>query len=132
MKKRVIKFRYFCNRTKRYLTTDNMPTYGEDAQFFELDGSGKSVFEQFTGLKDKDGIEVFEGDVIRVNDKNQYGKIKKLIYEVQFIDSSFMCILINGDRKYKNIYPKSLKNQPNIEVIGNIHENNENSDLLNN
>jgi len=128
MKKRIIKFRYFCNRTKRYLTTDNMPTCGEDVQYFELYGKGKSVFEQFTGLIDKDGVEVFEGDIIRVNDKNRYGKIKTLIYTVEFIESSFMCILINDERKYKEIYPKSLKNQPNIEVVGNVHEN---SELLN-
>ena len=56
-----------------------------------------------------------------MNDVNNYGKTKKLKYAIQFINCSFMAILKNT--MYENVYPKSLNNQPNIEVIGNIHEN---------
>ncbi len=79
------------------------------------------TFLEFTGLKDKDGKEIYEGDIVRVNDENRYGKIKTLVYCVAFINSSCVCILF--DSKYPEVYPKSLKNQPNIEIIGNVFEN---------
>ena len=80
------------------------------------------IFEvmQFTGLKDRKGIDIYEGDIVLANDKNAYGKEKKLIYKIEFIKGSFMCILI--DKRYDSVYPKSMKNLPKIEVIGNIYE----------
>lgn len=87
-----------------------------------------SKLMQYTGLRDKKGVEIYEGDIIYLNDQNNI---------IQFIDSSFMLIGLHKDRYLKNYseikrYLKhtTLANSGNIttlKVIGNIHEN---SDLL--
>lgn len=86
------------------------------------------VFEQYTGLKDKNGKEIFEGDIIAVN-----GKYPKII---EYSDKDFGFVMINIS-DLKNAEWMEIKQSPSacwfndfkreIEIIGNIHEN---KDLL--
>ena len=101
-------------------TNRNKMCYGYETYIADAEQNDYPLM-QFTGLKDKNGKEVFEGDILMVNDKNAYGKVKKLQYKVEFIEGAFMCVLI--DKKYDKVFPKSMKNQPNMEVIGNVFEN---------
>lgn len=67
---------------------------------------------QYTGVKDKNGVKIFEGDII--NDLD-YG------YMVcKYINGSFIWQSI----KYK-LDIKFFSYIPNVEVIGNIYENND-------
>jgi uncharacterized phage protein (TIGR01671 family) len=69
-----------------------------------------NVFEQYTGLYDKNGKEIYEGDILKDKRTGDIGPVEWDDYEAGFM------------WMHPKMYHASMGN---LEVIGNIHESKE-------
>jgi len=87
---------------------------------------------QFTGLKDKNGREIYEGDILREPAKNDWDAVNYAAYEVFFHDGDEAYVNIGFQMNRMHFYgsvcggsllmsflPKWTKR---LEIIGNIHD----------
>ena len=90
----------------------------DDIDAYEVHDDKKYSLMQFTGLTDKNGKEIYEGDLLKHN---------KNIFKVRFSSNQFVLLL--RDIRKNNMNWRSLEWANNvqkyIEIIGNIHGNEE-------
>lgn len=108
-------------RFKFRVWNDMQKCYSPDDHYIDEDGqlntSGKYIIEQCTGLKDKNGQLIYEGDILKPNSNTI---TKEVVYE----DGSYWA----KDTIYfhdKCHIIQKLIDECGYEIVGNIHENEE-------
>lgn len=83
-------------------------------------GHGSSVnpdtVGQFTGLRDSEGKEIYEGDIVKYFDTDEFWIVG---YEVDF----GRLIIYSAKDRYSNYGAFGLKDSKMVTVIGNNHDN---------
>ena len=126
---REIKFRIYRKKTKEMIGVDKLDIKKKQAYYEICDIpylSGIENFEdielmQYTGLKDKNGSDIYESDIL----KDNKGRISKVVWH-----GSFAGFVYKYAGEKNNVYsdPNNLHLcYMKMEVIGNVYEN---KDLL--
>ncbi len=122
---REIKFRIWDIENKEMLKVQELdfePTFygGRIAirpdQYNDYFDTEDMILMQYTGLRDKNGKEIYEGDIVKITGSKEID-IGKVIYEY----NGFIVDVMNMDRFYGRVHLL----EKFTEVIGNIYEDSE-------
>jgi uncharacterized phage protein (TIGR01671 family) len=108
---RTIKFRMWSKEAKKFFYDPENVYVCLKWRQTDKDLFNDMVWQQFTGLKDSKGVEIYEGDIVkRLN--------TEYVYEVVYDEENATYFLQNKDSEGPLSYYRKV-----VEVVGNIFEN---------
>lgn len=101
---RTLKFRAYSKKLGMSEPTDFKTLVSTATDFNEFD-----VYMQFTGLVDRHGVEIYEGDILNGT----------CMYKVRLAHGQWEIVVLGADKPWYQIFG----NTHLLEVVGNIYEN---------
>lgn len=102
---------------------DEKYEWAGNTHFFRVAGvmCDLKTIGQYTGLKDKNGKEIYEGDIIRSFDSNEEAILHCIVWE----EARFVALFKGRYFRSKCFLKQDWLDEFDKEVIGNIHDNKE-------
>jgi uncharacterized phage protein (TIGR01671 family) len=116
---REIKFQVWDQDAKKMWTWEDINKADQEGILCFLDMLEEDQFipRQFTGLRDKNGKEIYEGDIIRAKNGVQIGTVIWVESDCKYV------VRWTKDNPTKMVYDSNMSSAQWGEVIGNIYEN---------